>query len=383
MCPLSENLTVHKTRTSSSTIMHYLKHDLGYRSVQSWAIQHRQSISPLTAELAKYVVGGLPLVVSSIAVLSAAELTTIFGGDSRLVAVAEKIDTRRTTALGDLHWGTLKLLAPVFGTWATATPVDSSKAEDVAKLRAERDSLRERMAVMMMDLTMLRNCQAESTAPVPDIVAAEIPPAAMDAVVSDGKPDTAIAPSHAEAGEAPLPPVEFPEGPALWEAVEQWFRDRFPLQSSFLCGAKLVQLDDDSLFLSAPVELPPAVVAGIEDGLMAVGLRHRECFVMVEPAEEHPIPIASDPVAAAAAYRANQEPVEAVAVMPIAALVTNICTRGHKWETPAPSSGCPRCASGSSEFDLPGKKGTDVFPNSSLGDNVVSRKRARNAVAVV
>ena len=69
--------------------MHYLNHDQGYRSVQSWAIQHRQSLSPLTAELAKHVITGVPLVVSSLAILSASELATIFSGDPRLVAVGE------------------------------------------------------------------------------------------------------------------------------------------------------------------------------------------------------------------------------------------------------------------------------------------------------
>lgn len=249
--------------------MHYLKRDAGFGSVQQWAIQHRQSLEPITVALDKHLLTGQPLVVSSLAILTAAELEAIFTGTCRIVSVAESIDTRRTTGLGDIHWNTLRLLAPAFKAWATAPPASNDPAgADIGKLMTERDNLRARITDLTLDLAALRAGVASPVAGPDDDLEPEEP---------------AIEPPAPDVEPAPAP---LPEGAALWSAVCTHFRDRFPLQSAFVDGAVLLGVNDGSVSLGVPAILGDAVVASLEESLMAVGLRQRAVLCIVQPSED-------------------------------------------------------------------------------------------------
>lgn len=247
--------------------MHYLKRDAGFGSVQQWAIQHRQSLEPITVALDKHLLTGQPLVVSSLAILTAAELEQIFTGTCRIVSVAESIDTRRTTGLGDIHWSTLRLLAPVFKAWATAAPASNDPAgADIGKLTAERDALRARITDLTLDLAALRAGVASPVAGPDDDMEQEEP------IVEPPAPEPV--------------PVMLPEGSALWSAVCAHFRERFPLQSAFVDAAVLLGVNDGSVSLGVPAVLGDAVVASLEESLMAVGLRQRSVLCIVQPSED-------------------------------------------------------------------------------------------------
>lgn len=141
--------------------MFHLATDPCPAALGNWSAAHFTGTTPID----KLPEGG-SLLVSSLSILTLEQFTACIAAGIKLVSVAEAIDCRPHTGLGDWHWSAMVNLLPVIQGWATGKPVDAGNTMEA--LQAEKAAMLERMAEMVAELQSLRHPVNLSAAVTPE-----------------------------------------------------------------------------------------------------------------------------------------------------------------------------------------------------------------------